>query len=103
MDTFTWVLSCRSGIAYISNVAVRKQARRKGIARSLIREAEKAAASWGCRSIALHCDRNNLAALGLYSRAGYKVVKAPGNAKWPQPKSVSGSELCLMMKCLVFG
>lgn len=93
----------RTGIAYISNVAVRQRARRKGIAKRLVQEAEVIAPHWGCRSIALHCDRNNPGALALYLGAGYKTVKAPIGAKWPQPKAVSGSEFCLMIKHLGSG
>ena len=83
-------------------MAVKKKARRKGIARSLIQESEEVAISWGCRSIALHCDKNNPAAIGLYLGAGYKVVKTPPDAKWPEPKAISGSEFCLMLKYLGF-
>lgn len=90
----------RIGIAYISNVAVRQRVRRRGIAKKLVQEAELVATCWGCRSIALHCDVNNPGALALYSGAGYRLVKAPSGAKWPQPKPMSGSEFYLMMKRL---
>lgn len=91
---------CRSGIAYISNVAVRQRMRRKGIAKRLVQAAELVAVHWGCRSIALHCDMNNPAALALYLGAGYKLIRTPIGAKWPQPKAMSSSEFCLMMKYL---
>eukprot|EP00250_Pteridium_aquilinum_P027094 c34192_g1_i1 orf=223-1101(-) len=90
----------RNGIAYISNVAVRRTARRKGIAKRLVQEAEMTASLWGCRSIALHCDKINTGALALYVGAGYKAVKVPADAKWPQPKAASGTEFGLMLKCL---
>ncbi|KAF8044695.1 hypothetical protein N665_7237s0001 [Sinapis alba] len=38
----------RTGIAYISNVAVRESFRRKGIAKRLIWKAEALAKNWGC-------------------------------------------------------
>ncbi|KAH7351945.1 hypothetical protein KP509_19G021500 [Ceratopteris richardii] len=92
--------SRRTGIAYISNVAVREVFRRKGIAKCLVQEAEAVASQWGCRAMALHCDKSNAGALALYQAAGYRVVKVPVDAKWPQPKPGSGSEFSLMFKLL---
>ncbi|XP_020113034.1 uncharacterized protein LOC109727351 isoform X2 [Ananas comosus] len=90
----------RTGIAYISNVAVREADRQKGIAKMLIAEAEARALSWGCRSVALHCDMNNLAAMRLYKGQGYKCIRVPENAKWPQPKTSPGIHFNFMMKLL---
>lgn len=90
----------RTGIAYISNVAVRETDRRKGIAKMLIAEAEAKARSWGCRSVALHCDANNLAAVRLYKGRGFKIIKVPKQAKWPQPKTAPGMQFDFMMKLL---
>ncbi|KAG8060647.1 hypothetical protein GUJ93_ZPchr0002g24374 [Zizania palustris] len=88
----------RIGIAYIANVAVRKEERRKGIAKMLVAEAEARAKSWGCRSVALHCDVNNLAALRLYQNLGYKCIRVPEDAKWPEPKIAQGVQYNFMMK-----
>ncbi|KAL2651750.1 hypothetical protein R1flu_019878 [Riccia fluitans] len=90
----------RTGIAYVSNVAVRSSRRRKGIARRLMREAQNTARSWGCRSMALHVDVNNAAAEALYLREGFKRVRLPAGAKWPQPQALPGANLQLMMKYL---
>lgn len=90
----------RTGIAYISNVAVREADRRKGIAKMLIAKAEVRARSWGCRSIALHCDANNLAAMRLYRGQGFKCVSVPEPARWPQPKTSPGTKFNFMMKLL---
>lgn len=90
----------RTGIAYISNVAVRQRGRRRGVARRLVIEAEALAKSWGCRSIALHCDVNNSAAVALYKSQGFRCVKVPEGAKWPHPKTVPGSTFHFMMKLL---
>ncbi|KAJ4970809.1 hypothetical protein NE237_003908 [Protea cynaroides] len=65
----------RTGIAYISNVAVRGRERRKGIAKKLIAAAEEEARSWGCHAMALHCDVNNPAATHLYKGQGFKCIK----------------------------
>uniref|UniRef100_A0ACD5Z9U6 Uncharacterized protein n=1 Tax=Avena sativa TaxID=4498 RepID=A0ACD5Z9U6_AVESA len=88
----------RTGIAYIANVAVRKEERRKGIAKMLVAEAEARARSWGCRSVALHCDVSNLAALRLYKGQGYKSIRVPEDAKWPAPKIAEGVRYEFMMK-----
>ncbi|RLM61313.1 uncharacterized protein C2845_PM14G03590 [Panicum miliaceum] len=88
----------RTGIAYIANVAVRKEERRKGIAKMLVQEAEARARSWGCRSMALHCDVNNIAALRLYKNQGFKCIRVPEGARWPEPKIAEGVRYSFMMK-----
>ncbi|BFI24805.1 hypothetical protein MPTK2_1g15020 [Marchantia polymorpha subsp. ruderalis] len=90
----------RTGIAYVSNVAVRPSRRRRGIAGRLIKEAQRIARTWGCRSMALHVDVNNAAAEALYLRQGFRRVKIPAGAKWPQPQALPGANLQLMMKHL---
>ncbi|XP_073040700.1 GCN5-related N-acetyltransferase 4, chloroplastic-like [Primulina eburnea] len=90
----------RTGIAYLSNVAVRDEYRRKGIAKRLIAKAEEEAKSWGCRSIALHCDLNNRGATMLYANQGYKFIKIPEGANWPYPRASPEVRYGFMMKLL---
>ncbi|XP_058094479.1 GCN5-related N-acetyltransferase 4, chloroplastic [Magnolia sinica] len=90
----------RTGIAYISNVAVRQRDRRKGIAKRLVAKAEAVARNWGCRAIALHCDASNPAAMQLYVGQGFRCIKVPDRANWPQPKTSAGMEFNFMMKLL---
>ncbi|XVE68902.1 hypothetical protein DITRI_Ditri09bG0106800 [Diplodiscus trichospermus] len=90
----------RTGIAYISNVAVREKFRRKGIAKRLIAKAEAQARSWGCRAIALHCDLNNPGATKLYKGQGFRCIKVPEGANWPQPKTSPDVKFNFMMKLL---
>lgn len=90
----------RTGIAYISNVAVREKYRRKGIAKRLIAKAEAQAHGWGCRAISLHCDLNNPGALKLYKGQGFRCIKVPEGANWPQPKTTPDIKFNLMMKLL---
>ncbi|KAK2634001.1 hypothetical protein Ddye_028793 [Dipteronia dyeriana] len=90
----------RTGIAYISNVAVRERFRRKGIAKRLIAKAEAHARSWGCRTIALHCDLNNPGATKLYKGQGFKSIKVPEGANWPKPKTAPDIRFNFMMKLL---
>ncbi|XP_027923685.1 uncharacterized protein LOC114181432 [Vigna unguiculata] len=90
----------RTGVAYISNVAVRENFRRMGIAKKLIERAESHARSWNCRAIALHCDLENPVATMLYKGQGYKCVMVPQGAKWPQPRTSSDIRFNFMMKLL---
>ena len=99
-DCKTNYFSCRTGIAYISNVAVRENFRRKGIAKKLIAKAECHARSWGCRAIALHCDLNNPVATMLYKGQGYKCIMVPEGANWPQPRTSPDIRFNFMMKLL---
>ncbi|CAL5404481.1 unnamed protein product [Camellia sinensis] len=90
----------RTGIAFISNVAVREKFRRKGIAKRLIAKAEAQARSWGCRAIALHCELNNPGATKLYKGLGFKCIKVPEGANWPQPRTPPDVQFKFMMKLL---
>lgn len=88
----------RTGIAYISNVAVREKFRKKGIAKRLVVKAEAQARTWGCRAIALHCDMNNPAAMRLYKSQGFRCIRVPEAANWPQPRTSPDVQFCFMMK-----
>ncbi|KAJ6772975.1 ACYL-COA N-ACYLTRANSFERASES (NAT) SUPERFAMILY PROTEIN [Salix koriyanagi] len=90
----------RTGIAYVSNVAVRERFRQKGIGKRLVAKAEAQAVSWGCRSIALHCDSNNPGATKLYKGQGFKSIKIPEGANWPRPKTSPDIKFNFMMKLL---
>nr|XP_018475479.1 PREDICTED: uncharacterized protein LOC108846771 isoform X1 [Raphanus sativus]XP_018475495.1 PREDICTED: uncharacterized protein LOC108846789 isoform X1 [Raphanus sativus] len=75
-------------IAYISSVAFRESFTRKGIAKRLIWTAEALDKNWQCRAIGLHCDLlNNLGATKLYKDQGYRCIRIPEGANWPQPKT----------------
>ncbi|KAL8518000.1 hypothetical protein ACS0TY_009332 [Phlomoides rotata] len=90
----------RTGIAYISNVAVREKFRRKGIAKRLIAKAEATAKSWGCLAIALHCDLRDRAVVELYTSQGFKSIKVPDGANWPRPRASVDVQFNFMMKLL---
>ncbi|XP_050208844.1 uncharacterized protein LOC126659590 [Mercurialis annua] len=94
------LLQRRTGIGYISNVAVREKYRQKGIAKRLVAKAEAQAKSWGCRAIALHCDLNNPGATKLYKGQGFKCIQVPEGANWPQPRASPDVEFSFMMKLL---
>lgn len=94
------MILARTGIAYISNVAVQERFRRKGIAKRLIAKAEAKAKSWGCRAVALHCDLKNPGATKLYASRGFKCVEVPVGANWPQPKLSPEMQFNFMMKLI---
>mmetsp|Transcript_10707 Transcript_10707/g.26409 ORF Transcript_10707/g.26409 Transcript_10707/m.26409 type:complete len:387 (-) Transcript_10707:246-1406(-) len=66
----------RDGVAYVSNVAVLPSARRRGLAKALMAQAEHMAAEWGCRAVGLHCNPRNSSAVALYRSLGYKPTPA---------------------------
>jgi len=56
---------------YLSNLAIAKHLRRKGVARCLLRATETLATRWGCDSIWLHVEEKNKPAIQLYQNDGY--------------------------------
>ena len=61
--------------AYVANVCVVPTARRAGIAKQLMAEAEVVAADWGCEWVFLTSELDNVAALQLYKTLGYRELK----------------------------
>jgi GNAT superfamily N-acetyltransferase len=59
---------------YVASLAVDATARRRGLGRLLMREAERTARDWGYREIMLEVARGNEEALGFYARLGYQVI-----------------------------
>jgi len=79
VDTYTgeivgFVELCRTAVgrrggnskAYISNLAVRRAHRRRGVGRMLVEACEDVVTTWGYRDILLAVDEDNLAARRLY-------------------------------------
>eukprot|EP00815_Leptocylindrus_aporus_P006839 CAMPEP_0116060680 /NCGR_PEP_ID=MMETSP0322-20121206/6569_1 /TAXON_ID=163516 /ORGANISM="Leptocylindrus danicus var. apora, Strain B651" /LENGTH=228 /DNA_ID=CAMNT_0003545365 /DNA_START=71 /DNA_END=757 /DNA_ORIENTATION=+ len=65
----------------MSNVAVGKKFRRKGIAEDLVKCAEKTAVEWGYTDLYLLVERKNVAAVKLYMKAGYKKIWEDNDAR----------------------
>jgi len=62
-------------VAFMSSLAVDKQYRRKGIAKDLIKAAEKMVnKEWWCKECYLFVEENNAPAVKLYSNFGYETV-----------------------------
>lgn len=57
---------------HVLNVAVAPEARRRGVARALMREAERRGVQRGARLATLEVRRSNQAALELYHSLGYR-------------------------------
>eukprot|EP00667_Euglena_gracilis_P007767 EG_transcript_7848 len=62
---------------YISNLAVRRDARRRGVARRLLAACETLCARWGYPVVTLHVDEGNGPAEALYRGAQYGWVRCP--------------------------
>ncbi|WP_336854157.1 GNAT family N-acetyltransferase [Sinomonas albida] len=64
------------GELYVSLVGTRVRARRRGLARRLLREVLVAAKAAGCRSVALGVDAARPSgAVGLYTQAGFRLLR----------------------------
>jgi ribosomal protein S18 acetylase RimI-like enzyme len=60
---------------YLSNLAVRPEYRRQGIAKQLLIDCERRALAWGFQDLYLHVLDNNHPARQLYLNAGYELQK----------------------------
>lgn len=58
---------------YLSNLAVRADCRRQGMAQYLLQSCDRIALDWGFSDLYLHVLENNHQARRLYSKAGYQV------------------------------
>ena len=61
---------------YLSNLAVRPDLRRRGIALALLTHAEKLARSWQFKDLYLHVMEDNVQARRLYRKAGFSLFQA---------------------------
>jgi ribosomal protein S18 acetylase RimI-like enzyme len=61
---------------YLSNLAVSKDFRRRGIAQKLIESCEQQTTDWGYTEIHLHVMGNNERGRNLYQKLGYEVVSS---------------------------
>ncbi len=70
----SWTQVGRS-FPYLSNLAVRPQYRRHGVASGLLQNCEKVCKEWGFQDLYLHVLENNYQARQLYFKLGYRVHK----------------------------
>jgi ribosomal protein S18 acetylase RimI-like enzyme len=74
----SWTQAGRS-FPYLSNLAVRPQYRRHGVASELLKACEKFSQEWGFQDLYLHVLDNNYQARQLYFKLGYRVYKVESN------------------------
>ncbi|MBD2195630.1 MULTISPECIES: GNAT family N-acetyltransferase [Calothrix] len=84
----SWAHTGRS-FPYLSNLAVRPQYRRHGLASGLLKNCEKVSQEWGFQDLYLHVLENNHQARQLYCKLGYRVHKVESNWNLFWPKSVN--------------
>jgi ribosomal protein S18 acetylase RimI-like enzyme len=63
-----------NSILYLTEVAVNPSFRRQGIGSKLLQAVDELATRRGIETLYLHVDVKNVGALGLYEKAGYRVV-----------------------------
>lgn len=68
-------------IAFLMDIFVRPEYRRKGIARKALRLAEKLLAEYGYDTVRLHVEDSNSAAKNLYAGLGYVFVQRAENGE----------------------
>ena len=61
---------------YLSNLAVSKDFRRRGVAQKLIASCEQQTINWGYTEIHLHVMGNNERGRNLYQKLGYEVISS---------------------------
>ena len=66
-----WVQDEGATVAYIQTIEVAADERRRGVGGELLRRVEASARAAGARTIWLHVDAENSAAIRLYERRGY--------------------------------
>lgn len=84
--------------AYIQNLAVLVDERRKGAASRLVKRCEATAILWGYAEVYLHVDEENPGALALYKSLGYQIVRRESFWK----KFINEASLVLLHKKLAF-
>ena len=83
-----------AGLAYVMTLDVNPGIRRRGLARSLIAEAERRAANEGAEALLLHVYAGNIVAIAFYEAAGYSSVEliedlyGPGLHGWLYRKAL---------------
>jgi ribosomal protein S18 acetylase RimI-like enzyme len=80
--------------AWVSRLAVHSDYRRRGIARLLMAQTEKALTALGAHNICLLVHKEEAAALGLYETLGYTLWEPIGymSKKLEQPKKEADDE-----------
>jgi len=89
--SYPWRIYGSSQYPYLSNLAVRPECRRQGVARELLLSCEQIALDWGFQDLYLHVLENNQKARGLYTKLGYRLDQVDsswGCFLWKQPRQL---------------
>jgi [ribosomal protein S18]-alanine N-acetyltransferase len=70
------VVRCKAAIAQIEAIAVAEQQRGRGVGQALLSAAEREAKRTRAASVELATAASNLAALDLFLKAGYRIVRS---------------------------
>lgn len=70
---------CSDRYLYLSNLAVKEDYRRQGVAQELLQTSERVALDWGFQDLYLHVLENNHRARRLYWKAGYRLKSIDAN------------------------
>jgi ribosomal protein S18 acetylase RimI-like enzyme len=77
--------------AYISNLAVSRDFRRRGVAAELLIECERITKSWGYTELYLHVMADNERGRNLYKKLGYEIVSSEfvwSIVPWHRPERI---------------
>lgn len=85
-------------IAFLMDIFVRPEYRRKGIARKALRLAEKLPAERGYDTIRLHVEDSNSAAKNLYAGLGYVFIQRAKNGEILEKNGCTKENTCLKQK-----
>ena len=80
--TFGYSFEYRGRDAFVDELYVQPEFRRKGLGRRALKFLEQRARSFGANAVHLEVDRGNRAAIGLYRRAGYTDHRRHLMTKW---------------------
>ena len=78
-SAYSWPLIGSTQYPYISNLAVRTEFRRQGVAQQLLLICERKALEWGFPEVYLHVLENNYQARRLYFKLGYRLHQVDSN------------------------
>mmetsp|Transcript_34094 Transcript_34094/g.45075 ORF Transcript_34094/g.45075 Transcript_34094/m.45075 type:complete len:275 (+) Transcript_34094:86-910(+) len=84
----------------MSNLVVAKTARKRGLGKKLIRQAESKTKSWGYKELLLLVDKENIPAQKLYKKMGYSVLFEDKTATKLVPdkfqiKTIPSTNICM--------
>lgn len=84
----------------LANLAVARSARRRGLAKRLVKRCEEAAKEWGYDEVLLLVEENNSRARRLYQKIGYRTLFKDNDARKIVPSDYAIKELPCTNVCM---